>query len=153
MKDVILVDIDNMERPKQSLDSWDILPNDMITYLRNYGRHFNKKMYEYAVSNMYKINRTTNIKERMTPITRDRFETLLRRYNVILNNDVLYDGMYVMTMAMADFFGSSIQNEQQLVLFVKDYIDDPDQVDGFVFNRFYSDMVLAGNPIEWSDML
>ena len=31
-----------------------IIPEDMKLYLSNYGRHFNKKMYEFAVSNMYR---------------------------------------------------------------------------------------------------
>lgn len=142
-----------MERFRQSLDSWDIIPDDMRAYLRNYGRHFNKKAYEFAVSKMYKINKSTNKKESITPLTREQFDATLSRCNVKLENDVLCDGMYVMSMATADFLGSSIPNEQYLAKFVKDYIDDPDQADGFVFNRFYSDCVLNGTAIEWEDLL
>lgn len=38
-------------------------------------------------------------------------------------------------------------------VFVKDTIDDPDAVDGQVFNMFYSDMCLKGIPIDWEEML
>lgn len=142
-----------MERVRQSLDSWDIVPDEMRAYLSNYGRHFNKKAYEFAVSKMYKVNKVTKAKEYMVPLTKEKYNEILSRYNVKLENDVLYDGMYVMSMATADFLGSSLPNEHHLVLFVKDYIDDPDQVDGFVFNRFYSDCVLSGTAIDWSDLI
>ena len=142
-----------MERVRQPLDSWDIIPDEMRAYLSNYGRHFNKKAYEFAVSRMYKINKTSGAKEYITPLTKEKFNAILAKYNVKLENDVLYDGMYVMSMATADFLGSSLPNEQTLVMFVKDYIDDPDQVDGFVFNRFYSDCVLSGTAIDWSELI
>ncbi len=142
-----------MERVRQSLDSWDVLPEGMVNYLKYYGRHFNQKMYEFAVSTMYKLNRVTKNKEKIIPLTKDQYINTLRRFNVNLENDVLCDGMYVMSMANSDFFGSSIPNEQMLALFVKDYVDDVDKPDGFIFNRFYADCVLSGTPIEWDDML
>ena len=40
-----------------------------------------------------------------------------------------------------------------LAQFVKDYIDDEDAADGFVFNRWYADTVRAGIPIPWEDLL
>ncbi len=142
-----------MERTRQSLDSWDIIPDEMRAYLSHYGKHFSKKAYEFAVSKMYKINKSTKVKERITPLTKERYNEILSRYNIKLENDVLYDGMYVMSMATADFLGSSIPNEQYLALFVKDYIDDPDQTDGFVFNRFYSDQILAGDTLDWEELI
>lgn len=141
-----------MLRNRQSLDTWDELPDGMIRYLKNYGRHFNKKAYEFAVSNMYKMNKVGS-KERIQPMTMDQYKSILTKYNIRLENDVLYDGMYVMSMAMADFYGSSLQNEHMVAIFVKDYVDDVDQTDGFIFNRFYSDCVLSGTPIEWDDLV
>lgn len=35
---------------RDSLDSFDVLPEDMINYLRYNGRHFNHKLCSYAVS-------------------------------------------------------------------------------------------------------
>ena len=137
-----------MERQRTSLDSYDMLPSDMRAYLRHYGRHFNRKMYEFAVEGMYKENG-----ERFEPLEKERYEKILKNNGIKLDNDVMCDGMFVMSMAMSDFLGSSLENEKQLARFVKDYIDDPDQVDGFVFNRFYADCVLKGTPIDWEEML
>lgn len=138
---------------RTSLDSWDLFPEDMVAYLRHYGKHFSKKMYEFAVKQMYKKDSRTGVKTQMQPYTKEQVDNTLKQYNVKLENDVLYDTAYVMSMASSDFLGSSLPNEQMLVKFVKDYIDDPDQVDGFVFNRFYADCILKGVPIDWSSML
>ena len=68
-------------------------------------------------------------------------------------NDVMYDSAYVFSMVKADFMGSSIEDEKHALLYVKDYIDDPDAADGQVFTRFYASCVNAGIPIDWSEML
>jgi hypothetical protein len=56
-------------------------------------------------------------------------------------------------MCKADFWGSSIKTEENLVLYVKDVIDDVDTYDGFIFNRWYADMCRQGVPIDWEEML
>lgn len=122
-------------------------------YLRNYGKHFSKKMYEFAVRNMYKVNKQNNQKTPVPLYTREQVESILKRHNLHLENNVLYDACYVMSMAMADFYSSSLTNEQQLAQFVKDYVDDVDQADGFIFCRFHSDCILKGEPIDWVSMI
>lgn len=137
-----------MKRTKTSLDNYDIIPEDMEQYLRNYGKHFNKKMYEWAVSMMYKESGT-----KIKPISKETLENKCQQYNIKLDNDCLYDGCYVYSMCEADFLGSSIVDEMHKMLFVKDMIDDPDAVDGFIFNRFYSDCCLKGEPIDWEGLI
>ena len=56
-------------------------------------------------------------------------------------------------MCKADFWGKSIKDEVSLAHYVKDTIDDVDQKDGFVFNRFYADCCHNGMPIPWEDLL
>ena len=124
------------------------IPEGMLGYMRHYGRHFNKRMYEFAVSLMRDRNG-----KRAKLYTKEDLDAAMANYGLKLENDVMCDGLYVMSMAASDFLGSSLPNEQYLAMYVKDYIDDPDQVDGFVFNRFYADCVLKGIPIEWEDML
>lgn len=138
---------------RTSLDSWDRFPEDIVVYLRNYGKHFSKKMYEFAVKNMYRVNKQNGVREKAPLYTKEQVDNILKRYNIILDNNVLYDAAYVMSMATVDFYHSSLVNEQQLAQFVKDYIDDPDQAEGFVFNRFYADCIHNGEPIDWGDML
>lgn len=125
----------------------------MINYLRHYGKHFNKKMYEFAVSKMYKVNKANGKKEKVAPVTKEQFDDAMAKYGVRLENDVMYDGVYSWMMGSCDYLGSSVPDEQHLALFVKDYVDDPDQADGHVFNRFFYDCVNNGEPIEWEGML
>lgn len=139
-----------MERNRLPLDIYD-LPPEMVEYFRHYGRNFNKKMYEFAVSKMYKMR--NGKKEAVPTVTKEQFDSVMNKYGIKLENDVMYNGVYVWCMGVADYLGSSIPDEQHLALFVKDYIDDPDQVDGHVFNIFYASCVLKGEPIDWEEML
>jgi hypothetical protein len=133
-------------RKKDSLEY--IIPEDMKLYLSNYGRHFNKKMYEFAVSNMYKSGG-----QKIQPVNKAILDNKMKQYGVVLENNTLYDGCYAWSMCEADYLGSAIPNEQYQVLFVKNLIDDPDAVDGQIFNRFYADMCLQGIPIDWEEMI
>ena len=133
-------------RKRDSLEY--IIPEDMKMYLSHNGRHFSKKMYEFAVSNMYKANN-----QPVNPVTKETFKSKMQQYGIKLNNDALYDGCYVWSMCEADFLGRSVIDEARQAMYVKDLIDDPDAVDGQVFNRFYADMCLQGIPIDWYEML
>lgn len=131
--------------------SYDEIPEGMKTYINNYGCHFNKKLYEEAVSRMYKEN--NGRKEKIQPYTKEQMDTLLKAHNIEVVRNKLYDACYVGCMCKADYLGKSVPDEHHLAMFVKDMLDDPDAEEGFVFNRFYSDTVFMNNPIEWDDML
>lgn len=129
------------------------LPSDMKRYIRHFGLHFNHKLYAFAASNMHRKIKGSEKTEKMKPIEKAKFEELLKKYNITLQYDELYDGVFVYTMAMSDFFESSLPTEKELLFFVRDYIDDIDKVDGFVFNRWLADMFLEGRAIEWDDFI
>jgi hypothetical protein len=132
----------------RSFDIWDRVPENMKAYLSNYGFNFSKKMCQWAVSMMK--TKEGNI----TPITKEKLDELLKRYNVTLEKDNGYNAVYAVNMARADYMGSSIQNEQMLALFVKDYIDDPDYPSTEkAFRHFFADMMGMGRVINWADML
>jgi hypothetical protein len=114
------------------LDFYDERPVSMKRYLRYYGEHFNKKLCEFAVSKM---------KHGKSPISKEKVEELLSRNNIKLENNELYDFVYVLNMGNNDFMGSSIEDDKHLALYVKDVIDDKDGYDGIIFNRWYADMV------------
>lgn len=78
---------------------------------------------------------------------------LLQKQGVEVKNKIGYDHVYVANMARADFYKSSIKDEEQLAQFIKDMVDDADQKDGFIFNRFYADCCHNGVPIPWEDVL
>lgn len=133
------------------LTQYDIKPEAMINYLRYNGPHFNKKLLEFAVSKMKKKIGDKLIP--ITPYTKEYVDKMLERYSVKLQNNQLYDHVYVANMCKADFLGSSIMDEQHVAKYVKDVIDDDDAYDGIVFNRWYADMCRNGIAINWEEMI
>lgn len=138
-----------MERA--NFTQYDIYPEAMLIYMRNYGPHFNKKLCDFAVS---KMKRNVNGKmQKIQPISREELKNLMSMNGFVLENDQLYDSVYVANMCKADFLNSSIIDEIHMLKYVKDVIDDPDAVDGLVFNRWYADMCYMGIAIDWEEML
>lgn len=133
---------------KQRLDTYDTMPKAMKAYLSNYGWHFNKKLTEWAISMMRDRN-----KAKLPMMDKERAESMLKQHGVEITTDKLYDAIYVLHMAKADYMGSSIVDEAHLAKFVGDYINDPDGYDGIALTRFYADCIGKGIGIEWEDML
>lgn len=133
------------------LDNRDKFPSGMEEYLSYYGWHFSKKMFEWATSRMYK--KSGDSKQYIDVITKDHFEEMLKAYRVQLDCTFEYDCLYVVNMAKADFYGSSLQDERALLLYVKDYTEDPDGYEGLPFTRFYADCIGSGVAIPWEDVI
>lgn len=129
------------------------LPSDMKRYIRHFGLHFNHKLYEFAVSNMERKIKGSDRTEKMKPVDKSKFDEIMKKYNIELKYDELYDGVFVWSMAMSDFFESSLPTEKDIAMYVRDYVDDVDRADGFIFNRWLSDMYLEGRHIEWDDFI
>lgn len=136
---------------KKNLTEYDVYPENMLIYLRNYGPHFNRKLYEFAVKKMTKM--VDNKEVSIVPQSKEQVEKILKDNNVRVVNDVLYDGCYVYCMGLADFIGSSIPDERHLAYYVRDVIDDFDAPDGLLFNRFIADAAFKGIPIDWEEFL
>lgn len=136
---------------RDNFTRYDEYPKAMLVYLRNYGPHFNRKLYEFAVSKMTKM---INGKEsKITPYDKEEVEVIMESHNIEVKNAQLYDCAYVASMCKADFLDSSITDEKHLAMYVKDVIDDVDAPDGLVFNRWYADMCYMGIAIDWEEML
>ena len=129
---------------RMPLDIYDDRPISMKRYLKYYGQHFNKKLCDFAVSKM---------NHGKQPVNKEKVDEALKNYNIKLENNELYDYIYVYNMGNNDFMGSSILDERHLAMYVKDVIDDRDGYDGIVFNRWYADTVTLGIPIDWEEML
>lgn len=138
---------------RDALDTYDALPQEMIDYLANYGRHFNKKLLKFAVSQMKGKNSSTGEQEYIEPITKSAVDNLLTSYGIKLKHNQLYDYVYVANMCKADFLHSSIPDEHHMALYIKDVIDDVDAVEGLVFNRWLADTRRKGIAIDWEEML
>ena len=70
-----------------------------------------------------------------------------------MEDNSLYDYVWVANMVRSDYWKSSITDEQHLALMIKDIVDDPDQRDGFIFNRWISDRLFNGSPIDWEGLM
>lgn len=123
----------------------------MINYMRYNGPHFSKKLCEFAVSKMLKEKDGKLVP--IQAITKADLDSLLTSYKVKIENNQLYDYLYVANMCKADFLGSSITDDEHFLKYIKDVIDDPDAYDGIVFNRWYADMSYKGIAIPWEEVL
>jgi hypothetical protein len=134
------------------LDIYDDMPSAMRKYISNYGWHFNKKACEYAVKQMKRENNKGD-KVSIEPYTKDNVEDILTKYGVHLENDTLYDSVFVANMCKADYLGSSISDEMHLARYVKDTIDDVDASPETTFRRWVATCIGNGQPISWEDMI
>lgn len=136
----------------KTMGSYDEIPEGMKHYINNYGCHFNKKLYEEAVSRMFKEDEEGN-EEEINPYSKEQIDRFLESHNIKLKRGKMYDACYVASMCKADYFGKSVPDERHMAMFIRDMIDDPDAVDGFIFNRFIADQMFMNNPIEWEDVI
>lgn len=135
------------------LQDYDIIPKEMRAYLRNNGRHFNKKACEWAVKNMRKWNESTRRLERIEPMDKTAVDELLKNNGITLDDARGYDYVYVANMCKADFYGSAIEDERHMALYIKCVIDDADAVSGMVFNRWLADLDTKGIAVDWEELL
>lgn len=128
-------------------------PREMKAYLKNYGFHFNAKACKEAVKHLKKSNPATGKAEPIEPKSKDEVEQILVKNGITLENNFLHDFVWVYNMLYSDYWKSAIDDEAHLCKAVKDMVDDPDQRDGFIFNRWISDRLFNGDPIDWAEIL
>lgn len=133
------------------LDTRSSFPSGMEEYLEYYGWHFSKKMQEWAVSRMFK--KIDGKKSYITPYSKEDVDKILQKHNITIEDNIIYDSIYVANMVKADFLGSSIEDDAHLAKFIKDYCGDSDAYEGMPFTRFYADCIGSGTPIYWEDMI
>lgn len=117
-------------------------------YIKLFGKHFNKRLCEFAVSLMEDKNGP------ISPFTKTEIEQKLSATGIKLEYNKHYDFVYVANMCKADFLGSSVPDDDtHLCMYIKNVIDDPDGYDGQVFDRWMSDIENTGVSVDWEDML
>lgn len=115
------------------------------------GNHFNKELFEYAASLMFKENKQTGKKEKVPVCTKEDIDVMLKKHNIEIENKGLYDYMYVSQTVKADNWGGSITDEQKMALKIKETCDDPDLPDGYTFKSWCLRMDLLGEPVDWDE--
>lgn len=63
------------------------------------------------------------------------------------------DADFEAAMIKADYWGSSITSDTQLVKMLCDMMTDKDGYDGQAFTRFYADCMAKGVPLIWEDLI
>lgn len=120
----------------------------MEEYLSEYGYNFNDKLFAFAVSKMKDRSGA-----KLQAWDKEKTKSFLIANGVSLRNDRGHNAAYVLNMARADYYGSSIADEQHLARYVKDYLDDIDGAESRAFDEFWIKMVALGEPIFWDEML
>lgn len=133
---------------RENFTAYETLPEDLAIYLSHNGPHFNKRACKFAVAQMYKGDENY-----ITPYTKEEVDSLIKNYDVKIKNNVLYDATYLANMCKADYYGSSIPNDEYMVRYIKDTLDDPDGLEGLTFNRWIADMKWLGIPIPWDELI
>lgn len=133
-----------------NIDEW---PKAARKYFKANGFHFTKAACEFAVKGLRRENPSTKKMEPIEPWGKEQVDDLLKRNAVVLEDNELYDYVWVANMVRSDYWRSSIEDEKHLALMVKDIVDDPDQRDGFIFNRWISDRLFNGRPIDWEGLM
>ena len=128
------------------------IPEDMKTYLSYYGMNFSKKLYEFAVSNMRRETADGKM-EKVKPMTADELKSLLSKHKIEIEHNDLYNALYLAAMVKADYWGSSIEDEEHLARYIEDTLCDVDAAEGQVLARYLADCSVGGCIIYWEDMI
>ena len=118
-------------------------------YISLYGHHFTKALCEFAIGLMEDEKGKVE-----SPFTRQQIDDKLAAHNIKLQYDKFYDAVYVANMCKADFWGKAVPaDDLHLCQYIKCVIDDPDGYDGQVFDRWLSDIIHTGTPVDWSSFV
>ena len=128
------------------------IPEDMKTYLSYYGMNFSKKLYEFAVSNMRRESADGKM-EKVKPMTAEELKSLLSKHKIEIEHNDLYNALYLAAMVKADYWGSSIEDEEHLAKYIEDTLCDVDAAEGQILARYLADCSVGGCIIYWEDMI
>lgn len=103
-------------------------------YFNKHGYHFSQKLAEWAVS--------------MMPGSHYTNQDLIR-----LGLEINGDNFYLANMVKSDFLNSSIPDEQHLILYIKDILNDEDGYEGLPLARFCKDCKMKEINIPWNKMI
>lgn len=130
-----------------------LLPQDMEQYLSYYGPHFNKQLYEFATKKMRKKDKNTEKTTKIVPPTLTELNDILAKHKIEIEENNIYDALYLAAMVKADFWGSAIEDEEHMAKYIEDVICDVDGYEGIVFSRFLADCTAKGITIFWDLMI
>ena len=63
------------------------------------------------------------------------------------------DAHYIANMLYADYFGSSLKTEEDVLKMACDYMHDPDGYGSKAFYHYLTDIMVKGYVVNWNEML
>ena len=117
-------------------------------YDSKYHGHFNKRLAEWAISNMRKENPSTGMLEPVKKKTIEEFDTFLKENKLKLPDESYYDGYYLMHMCYGDYT-KSLEDDKHRAAYIEETICDPDCEPTAVLACFKAKMDVMGMPIYW----
>lgn len=113
-----------------------------------YNDHFSPKLAEYAYKHMDNRDGTEHY------WTRQEVLMALEKMGKSLPADFKpCDAHYIANMLYADYFGSSLKTEEDVLKMTCDYMNDPDGYEGRPFYHYLTDVMVKGQPICWKDVI
>lgn len=120
----------------------------LVEYIERHGRHFGKALFEFAVSLMRgRDGRPLEIWDG------ERCSAFLKEQGVIPSRGNDHDAAYVVNMARADYYGSSLDDPRHLALFVRDYLDDIDGSPSRAFDEFCAKVKALKTDVPWDKLV
>lgn len=129
------------------MEGYEKIPYDMQDYIAWYGKHFNKKLFEYATGKMKQKG------GKYIPVPKASVEEIMKRNAVEVEQGKGYDVAFVFNTLKSDYFGSAIADERHLCMAVKDYLDDEDAPEGVAFVRWLATAKEKGETPDFEDFL
>lgn len=127
-------------------------PRAKEMYLSNYGWNFSKRACEVAVGELRKRNTISGKSERVKMVEKKQVDALLKRYNIVLEEEAGYNHVYLWNWAKV-VLADVLRDDEMVARYVKAVIDDHGMPGGNVFRRWYVDHIERGKPVEWEDLI
>lgn len=121
-------------------------------YNSKYFCHFNKRLADWAISNMRKENKTSGMLEPIKKKTIEEFDAFLKSSGLHIADESYYDAYYLYHMTLADY-ENSLEDDKHRAMYIEETINDPDGEPESVLACFKAKMELAKIPIYWERFL
>lgn len=117
-------------------------------YNSKYHGHFNKRLADWAISNMMKKNATTDELEPIKKKSLEEYDEFLQTNRLKLPEESYYDGYYLLHMCFADY-SKSLEDDKHRAAYIEETICDPDSEPTAVLACFIAKMEEMDMPIYW----